>query len=104
MMGGMRSKYLEEFHLMQFVQMNKKFVYQVGNNKKSRVHVKRSRDKKHGLIYSLGISKSKAGLKEVLILWRLKSVYIALRFLFHISQSQRVLALDILTRECCLGK
>jgi hypothetical protein len=70
----------------------------------TRIHVKRSRDKKHGLIYSLGISKSKVGLKERLTLWRLKSFYFALRFLIHISQSQRVLALDIPTRECCLGK
>jgi hypothetical protein len=59
---------------------------------------------KHGLIYSLGIGKSKAGLKEGLTLWGHKSFYIARRFLIRISKSQRVLALDILTRECCLGK
>jgi hypothetical protein len=34
MMSGLRSKHVEEFNLMQFVWMNKKFVYQVGNNKK----------------------------------------------------------------------
>jgi len=34
MMGGLRSKHVEEFNLMWFVWMNKKFVYQVGNNKK----------------------------------------------------------------------
>ena len=51
----------------------------------SRIYVKRLRDKKHGLIYIPGISKSKAGLKEGLTLWRLKCVYIALRFLFRTS-------------------
>ena len=70
----------------------------------SRIHTKRSRDKKHGLIYSLGISESKAALQEGLTLWRLKSVYIALRFLFRTSWSQRVLALARLFKECCLGK
>ena len=34
MMGGLRSKHVEEFNFMLFVWMNKKFVYQVGNNKK----------------------------------------------------------------------
>ena len=34
MMSRLRSKHVEEFNLMQFVWMNKKFVYQVGNNKK----------------------------------------------------------------------
>jgi hypothetical protein len=34
MMSGFRSKHVEEFNLMLFVWMNKKFVCQVGNNKK----------------------------------------------------------------------
>jgi len=34
LMCGLRSKYVEEFNFMQFMWMNKKFVYQVGNNKK----------------------------------------------------------------------
>jgi hypothetical protein len=34
MIGGMRSKHVEKFNLIYFVQMNKKFVYQFGNNKK----------------------------------------------------------------------
>jgi len=34
MMGGLRSKHVEEFNFMQFMWINKKFVYQVGNNKK----------------------------------------------------------------------
>ena len=34
MMSGLRSKHVEEFNLMYFVWMNKKFVYQIGNNKK----------------------------------------------------------------------
>ena len=34
MMSGLRSKHVEEFNFMQFIWMNKKFVYQVGNNKK----------------------------------------------------------------------
>ena len=34
MISGLRSKHVEEFNFMLFVWMNKKFVYQVGNNKK----------------------------------------------------------------------
>jgi hypothetical protein len=34
MMSGLRSKYVEEFNFIQFMWTNKKFVYQVGNNKK----------------------------------------------------------------------
>ena len=34
MMSGLRSKHVEEFNLMKYVRMNKKFVYQVGKNKK----------------------------------------------------------------------
>jgi len=34
MMSGLRSKHVEEFNFIQFMWMNKKFVYQVGNNKK----------------------------------------------------------------------
>jgi len=33
MVGGLRSKHVEEFNFMQFMWMNKKFMYQVGNNK-----------------------------------------------------------------------
>jgi hypothetical protein len=35
MMGELRPNHVEEFNFMQFMWMNKKFVYQVGNNKKS---------------------------------------------------------------------